>query len=733
MNTVNVSRRSFLKATGVTGGGLIVGFSLSGCSSPEVPMEQISGAFEPDAFLQITPNNIVRFYFPRDEMGQGAIMGLTTLVAEELDISPTDIDVVFSGVHPDYNNPEFGMQGTGGSTSIKVHFYPLRQSSANVRAVILDAAAIELGVPRTSLSTADAHVINAGERYPYGQFVAKAAELPLPEDAPLTPRSNFKYIGKDIARIDSQSKSTGTAVYGIDVDIPNLHHAVVKRCPVAGGTVVAYDSGPVLALPGVTDVVEIASGVAVVAEKFWQAKKAAAALQVEWDLPEFSGVSTAQIKADYQQAMHDEEGDSEAKQGDLEQGFAAADTVIENEYWAPYLAHAPLEPMNAVVRIENGRADLWSGNQGPTGARGLVARYADLPVENVTVHNVFLGGGFGRRGVLTHIVEATQTAVAAGKPVQLVWTREDDIQNGFYRPASLMSIKGGVDDQGNITGWFAKRVGGNIMPDTLRMALPGLLPTAVPEGLTQWMAGVADSVFDGWVVDHAGIEGLFEDYDFPNREVRHVTKNHGLPLTFWRSVGHSFTAFAKETMIDELAEQAGRDPVDFRLQNTHNNPRLNNVIRLAGERMRQLPKTEGRALGLSAHGSFFSYVAQAAEVSVDNGQITVHRVVCVLDCGQVVNPDIVKGQMEGSIMFGLTAALHGNIEIENGTVKESNFHNYPILRMNEAPEVEVIIVDSDEDPTGVGEPGLPPIAPAVANAVYKATGQRLRSMPLKLA
>ncbi|MFK7913876.1 MAG: xanthine dehydrogenase family protein molybdopterin-binding subunit, partial [Pseudomonadales bacterium] len=492
-----------------------------------------------------------------------------------------------------------------------------------------------------------------------------------------------------------------------------------------------FDRDSALAIAGVLDVVEIASGIAVVAEKYWTAKKGAAALQVEWHLPELAAYSSAQIKADYKAALA-EEGSVTADEGDLDAGFANATHVVESQYWAPYLAHAPMEPMNAIVRIENGEADVWTGSQGTPVPQGLVARYAGLDKDKVRSHNTYLGGAFGRRATLTHVIEATQVAVATNKPIQVVWSREDDIQSGIYRPASLMQIKAGVDDQGKISAWDATRVGGNITPETLANMMPGFLPTAVGEGVIDWMVGVADSTLSGWVVDTSSVEGLYEDYDLSNRAVRHVTKDHGLPLTFWRSVGHSYTAFAKEALIDELAEAAGMDPVAFRLNNTKDKPRLHNVIKVAGEHMQRMQPAPGRSLGFAAHSSFSTDVAEVAEVSVDNGVIKVHKVLCVVDCGVAVNPDIVRAQMEGAVMYGLTAALHGNLELENGAIKESNFHDYPILRMNEAPEVEVVIIDSAADPTGVGEPGLPPIAPAVANAVYAATGQRLRSLPLRV-
>jgi isoquinoline 1-oxidoreductase/isoquinoline 1-oxidoreductase beta subunit len=733
--SVNLSRRRFLRSSGVVGGGLVVGVSLTGCGTPEIPFYPLEGAWSPNALIQVTADNLVRFYCPRDEMGQGVTTGLGTLVAEELDVAPGALDVAFAGAHPAYNNPDFGAQATGGSTSIKAHYLPLRQAAANVRAVILDAAAAELGLPRADLRSADGHVLAGDERYPYGRFVAAAAALKLPDEAPMKAASEFRYIGKDFPRLDAVAKATGTAEYGIDVDVPGMHHAVVVRPPVAGGVLKAFDAQVAAGEPGVTHVLEVASGVAVVAPKYWQARQAAAKLApaIRWELPELATISTAQVKADYAAAMDNTAGDVDGDQGDLNAGFDNAAHTLEGDYWAPYLAHAPMEPMNAVVRIENGEVDVWSGTQGPGIAQGLVARYTGIDKENIRVHNSYLGGAFGRRATLTHVIEATQIAQETGKPIHLLWSREDDIKSGIYRPASLMRLRAGIDESGQISAWQAKRVGGNILPDTLRNMLPGVLPAGFGDSVIDWMVGMADGAFDGWVIEPTSIEGLFEDYDFPNREVQHVTVNHGLPLTFWRSVGHSFTAFAKESMVDELAQVAGTDPVALRLQNSRNNPRLAAVTRIAGERMRQMTVPQGHALGLAAHTSFGSYVAEVAEVSVENGTIRVHNVLCVVDCGQVVNPDVVKAQMEGAIMYGLTAALHGNLDLADGTIAQSNFHDYPILRMNEAPAVEVVMLDSAEAPSGVGEPGLPPIAPAVANAVFAATGQRLRSLPLKLA
>ena len=686
----------------------------------------------PNAFLELAPDNAIRFYCARDEMGQGVTTVLATLIGEELDVAPSALRVEFAAVHPAYRNPVFRVQATGASTSMRAHFQPLRQAAADVRQLLLNAAAQDLGAAATALRTDDGHVVTGdGERFAYGRFIATAATLELPSKTRLKPRAQWKYIGRPFARLDGVAKATGTAQFGIDVDIPDLHRAVVRRAPVAGGTLRSMDATAARAMPGVVHVSAIGSGVVVVARGFWQAKKAAEALDVEWDLLALAGVDTARIKADYKAALTADDGSTTAERGDPEKGFAAASHVVEAEYWTPYLAHAPMEPMNAAVRIEPDRVDVWSGTQSPAGARGLVARTLDIPVERVHVHSTWVGGGFGRRAALGHVVEAAEAAAASGKPVQVVWTREDDIRRGLYRPASLMRIRAGATADGTITAWDATRVGANIAPDMLSVALPGVLP-GLPDRLVEVAVGTVDKATRDWIVAGSSVEGLHGDYDVANRSVRHVTRDHGLPVLFWRSVGHSYTAFAKESAIDALAHASRLDPVELRLRNTRDNPRLAEVVRIAGERMQAMRGAPGRGLGLAAHGSFESYVAQVAEVSVDGGAIRVHKVLCVIDCGLAVNPDVVRAQMEGSVVYGLSAALHGNLEVENGAIRESNFHDYPIVRMHEAPDVEVIIVDSDEPPTGVGEPGVQPVAPAVANAVFAATGQRLTSLPLKL-
>ena len=728
-----LSRRTFLKGLGITSGGLMIGINLSGCSG-DSPAALIGGPDDlvPNAFLQITPDNRFIFVCPRDEMGQGISTGLATLFGEELDVDPAEFQIKFPGVHADYGHPAFGgVQSTGGSAAIRGHYLPLRQAGADVRALIVAAAAVDLGTTPGTLRTENGYVLLDEESYPYAQFIETANSMALPEETPLKSPSDFRYIGKDFPRLDAMEKSTGTANYGIDFDIPGMHYALVKRCPVHGGTFASYSD--VTQMKGVTDVIEVTNGIAVVAKTFWQASQARDALEVNWNLPDLKDVSTETVRSDYETALNETEGNIADSHGDLENAFGANETTIEQDFWTPYLAHAPLEPVNVVVKIENDEVDVWTGIQGPIFAQGYAARVLDIPKEQVKVHNTYLGGGFGRRLMNHHVAEATEIAAASNKVIKLIWSREDDIQHGVYRPASLMRIKASANAKGTITGWMSKRVGGNILPDRVESALPGVLPTGVPDGVLESLVSTANKVMRDWRVDGSSVEGLAGDYDFPNKEVEHVTINHGLPLNYWRSVGHSYTAFAKEVAIDQLAVKSGIDPIELRLRNTTNNPRLSGVIRSAEEQMSAFTQAAKGSVGFAAHGSFHSYVAQAADVSVQAGKIIVNKVLCIVDCGQVVNPDIVRAQMEGAVMFGLTAALHGNLDLKDGAIVQSNFHDYPILRMNEAPAVEVVIIDSDEAPTGVGEVGLPPVAPAAANAIFRESGQLLTNLPFKLA
>lgn len=734
-SAINTSRRQFLKNSTLAGGGLIVGIPLMGVS--QLSLSDSQQSLTPNAILQITPENQVNFYLPRSEMGQGVYTGLTTLLAEELDVVPSSITILQAGAHDDYANPDFGMQITGGSTSIKGHFVPLRQLAANARLVIRQAAAKQLNQPLENIHTQDGYVFVQGKSLPYGEFADVANQMDFPENAALKSPSEFKYIGKHNQRLDALAKSTGTAEFGIDVDFEGLHKAALKRCPIRGGTVKSFGDKDALAMPGVKSIIAIHNGVAVVAEQYYQAKNALAKVKVEWQYPEelkhFTSASTLDDNGkNVFLAGLKKEGDNGHAQGDTN-SLEKAHKTISAEYWAPYLAHATMEPMNCTVKIEGDKVDVWVGSQSPGIAKNIAALFADVSKDDVTVHSTFLGGGFGRRSASDFVAEATAIAKQSNLPVQLIWSREDDTQNDLYRPASLAKFDIGLNEDGTINTWNVKRVGPNIMPYMIDETVDAMAPGFMPNAMVDWLSKRGYGLFDGWVVDPSSIEGLFEDYECQNKQVQHVTVDPGVPLGFWRSVGHSYSGFFKESMMDEVAISQKQDPVAYRLTHLKNTPRLANTLKVAAEKA-GWNKTlkSGHFHGVASHISFGSYVTQIAEVSVTDNKIQVHKVTCVVDCGTAVNPDVIKTQMEGGIIFGLTAALYGEITFKEGAVEQTNFHTYPMLRMNESPEFDIHIIESNEAPTGVGEPGLPPIAAAVANGVFAATNKRLRSLPLKL-
>jgi isoquinoline 1-oxidoreductase beta subunit len=728
------SRRTFLKATGAAAVGLVVGIVVTRDRSD--PFAKREAAFEPDAFLQITADNVINFYLPHSEMGQGVYTGLVTLIAEELDVPPGVVQVHHAKAHPDFVNPAFGFQGTGGSTTMLARYIPLRQAGANARAQLLAAAAVQLDTTATSLSTRNGNVLHGDQSFPYGDFASTAADIDAIEDAPLKDVADFRYIGKDGLRLDAAVKTDGSAQFGIDIEVADMYRAVLVRSPVIGGRPIATKNKDVVTeMPGVTDVVSIYNGVAVVAEQYWQAKQAAAALEMEWELPSpLKDYSSEQLRAEFAVALTEEEGKDVERVGEGVEALSSAHTVVEATYWAPYLHHATMEPMNCVARIADGQCEVWTGTQSPGMARGLAAIQAGLAKRNVQINSTFLGGGFGRRGAPDYVPEAVAIARESGKAIQLIWSREDDMRNGYYRCASLTHLSGGLDEDGQLQTWAVKAVGPPTMAYFLDDMLDSVLPAAMPDGVVDWMSKLGYGVFGDMIMDPPSVEGFLVDYDAPNKQLHHVAKDPGLRLGFWRSVGHSFTAFFKESFMDELALAANRDPVAFRLAHTGNNPRLTKVINkvAAVSNWGSTPES-GQHRGFAAHTSFGTAVAQVAEVSVTDGRIKVSKVYCAVECGLAVNPDIVKANIESAVIYGMTAALYGDITIKDGAVQQSNFHDYPILRMNESPEIEVHIVPGDGEPSGVGEPGLPPIAAAIGNAVFAATGKRLRELPFKLA
>ena len=666
----------------------------------------------------IAPDNTVTVLSAHMDMGQGIYTGLATLVAEELDADWAQMRVDgAAGNLKLYGNMMWGgvAQGTGGSTAIPSSWDRYRQAGAAARAMLVEAAATAWGVPTDQITVRTGILAHgSGKQAPFGEFAEAAAKLAPPAEPVLKQPAQWTYIGKpDLRRLDSAAKSTGRQGYTIDVQLPGMLTAVVTHAPAFGGKVKSFDATAARQVPGVVDVVEIPQGVAVVAQGMWAAIKGREALKVEWDLSAAEKRGSAEVMDHYRKLANGTESAVARQDGDADTALAGAAKVVEASFEFPYLAHAAMEPLNAVARMQDGLLEVWGGHQIPDLYQAIAAGVAGVPKEQVKLHVMMTGGGFGRRAVTDADIVAE--AVAVGKaigwraPVRVQWTREDDMTGGRYRPMYFHSVKAGVDADGRLVGWRHRIVGQSILTGTPFEAL------AVAKG-----------------VDGTSVEGASNlAYAVPHIAVDLVTTKSAVPVLWWRSVGHTHTAYATEVMINSLAAAAGKDPVEFRLAHMQDHPRHAGVLRLAAEKAGwTTPLPEGRFRGIAVHEAFNTFVAQVAEITLDDqGRPKVERVVCAVDWEVAVNPDVIKAQMEGGIGFGLGAILHQAINLDNGKVVETNFNSYEVLRLDEMPKVEVHIVPSTERPTGVGEPGVPPIGPAVANAYRAATGKTVTVLP----
>lgn len=722
MTVQDPSRREFIKGSAALMGGLVIGFYLpmkgNRAFAAEALSAQAKQLYPPNAFIRIAPDDGITILVNKSEMGQGVYTSLPMLVAEELEADWSRIRVESAPVAAVYNHTAFGIQMTGGSTSVASSWEQMRRVGASARMMLVRAAALQWGVPQSECRAEMGQVIHAksGRRLNYGALADAAAKLPLPVNVELKQPRDFKIIGKPTKRLDTPEKINGTAQFGLDVHLPGMLTVLVARSPVFGGRVKHYDATEALKVAGVQGAYQVPTGVAVAANGFWPAKIARDLLEIEWDEGPGAALSTPKMREEYL-ALAQQPGAVARKEGDAAQGIKGAHKTVSAEYEVPYLAHATMEPLNVVVDLKPDHCDIWTGTQFQTVDRDMAAKALGFRLEQVEVHTTFLGGGFGRRAnpQSDFVVEAVQVARAMRaankktKPVKVVWTREDDMRGGYYRPMWVDHIEAGIGKDGKPVAWKHTIVGQSIMEGSPFASM---------------------MIKDG--VDVTSVEGAAQvPYLIPNVQVDLHSPKHVVPVQWWRSVGHSHTAFIVETMIDELAHLAGKDPVAYRLGILPADSRYRGALKLAAQKAgwgkKKLPK--GHAHGVAVHKSFDSYVAQVAEVSLANGRIHVHRVVAAVDCGMVVNPDGVRQQVEGGMVYGLSAALHGAITLENGRVQQSNFDSYTPLRFSGMPEVEVHIVESSEPPTGIGEPGTPPIAPAVANAVFALTGKRLRRMP----
>jgi isoquinoline 1-oxidoreductase beta subunit len=735
-NKVSNARRGFIKAGAVAGGGLLFGFSLFGCQRQdgkdgqndrkEPPPEKSVGqaataASEPaglahDAFIRIDREGIVTLIVHKVEMGQGTFTSMPMLLAEELgaDLSKVKLEQAPAD-NSLYADPMLGGQVTGGSTSVRAAWKPLREAGAKVRTVLVQAAAANWNVQAADLKVVGGTVRHEASNRSahFGELADAASRLQFPKDVKLKDPATFTLIGKSLKRLDSPVKVNGQALFGIDARLPNMGVAAVAASPVMGGKVAAVDEQKAMAVKGVRQVLRIEGAVAVVADNFWSAKQGLAAASPRFDDGANANVSLAGIVADMAKvsqgtgAIAKNEGDA------LKALDQAGGRRIDAIYELPFLAHATMEPMNCTVDLRADGCDLYVGTQVPALAQGAAAKVAGLPVEKVKVHNHYLGGGFGRRLEVDNVIQAVAFAKLAKGPLKIIWTREEDIQHDMYRPYYYDRLSARLNDKGMPVAWFHRVTGSSIMS---RFA-----PPMVKNG-----------------VDPDAVEGAADlQYAIPELRVEYVRHEPpGLPTAFWRGVGPTHNIFVVESFIDELAYAGKTDPVAFRRSLLTKSPRTLAVLNLAAEKAgwgRPLKPVAGRKVGrgVSTQFAFGSYMAQVAEVSVGpEGDVRVHRVVCAVDCGQNINPDTIVAQMEGGIVFGASAALWGQITVEKGRVQQTNFGDYRVMRMNESPSVEVYIVNSRDEPGGIGEPGTAGIAPALANAVFAATGQRIRKLPI---
>jgi isoquinoline 1-oxidoreductase subunit beta len=718
LHIFDFSRREFLKSAAATAGAFVLGAHISSPKAAGTQEAVPQGIFDPNVFLKIGADNSVTVISKHFEMGQGVTTGLATLVAEELGADWSTIRFEFAPNTPKlYNNLLFGpVMATGGTTSMANSWEQMRQVGAAARLMFVAAAAAKWNVPAAEIEVEKGIVSHgrSGRRATFGELAADAMRVPVPANVALKPANDWKLIGSRVARLDSVGKTTGTAGFAFDVRRPGMLTAVVKRPELFGAKVASFDATEAKRIDGVVDVVQISTGVAVLATDTWAAIRGCEALKVTWDTSQAETRSTGEILEEYRQ-LAGRRGLSAVSRGDAAAGLARATKTLEAELTFPYLAHAPMEPLNCVIEVHGDGAEIWSGCQLQSIDQLVAAQVLGLKPEQIKINTLLGGGSFGRRGnpLADWTVELAEVAKAINgrAPVHVVWTREDDLRGGFYRPMALHRVKVGLDNQGSITGWQH-----TIVSQPIFVGTP-FERTAVKDG-----------------VDHSSVEGVADTpYALADFSVDVHNAKSAVPVLWWRSVGHSHTAHVMETMIDELAQLAGQDPVAFRLKLLAQQPRDAAVLRLATQKAGwggALPKGQGR--GVAYHQSFNTRIAMVAEVSAAHSALKVDRIVAAVDCGVAINPDVVTAQIEGAIGFALSSALRNQVTLNKGRVEQHNFDDYEPTRMREMPKVEVHLVESTERPSGIGEPGVPPIAPAIGNAIFAATGKRLRSLPFDL-
>lgn len=725
-----LDRRSFLRNVSVAGAGVMLAITLGGCGRTAPPPwpNRREGVLQPNAFLQLLPDGSVVFTIAKTEMGQGVMTGLATLVAEELGIDPRALKCEFAEPHPDYVDPEYHSMVTGGSNSLRINFDTLRTAGAALREMLRAAAAREWQAPLADCIAGDGEVRlrDGSRRAGWGELAATAATLEVPHGLPLKPREDWRLIGHHDARVDAPSKVDGSARFGIDVAVPGMLTAVMVRCPQFGGRLRRCDPERTLAVAGVRRVLEFETAVAVVADGYWQASRGAGVLGVEWDAGPLDGVDSAAITAAQRERLHDE-GRVVREEGEAPDPQRIART-LNVEYRVPYLAHAAMEPLAAVAVVGDGRAEVWAGNQGPDILQALIARRLDIPRAAVRVHSLPAGGAFGRRTYMEFVLEAVDIAAAMAAPVKLIWSREDDMRHDRYRPAALAAMRADFGADGALLAWEARIVCPSVVSGMVPLIAPLLLPEAIPAAIADPFEVLAAR----WdPMNTEGASGI--PYRLPRVRIESLLYDPGVPVGVWRSVGNSQNAFFSESFVDEVAHALGEDPLQFRLGRLGSEAPERRVLELVAEKSRWGQAPAGVFQGVAVLACFQTTVAEVVEVELVAGVPRVRRVVCAVDCGTVVNPDVVRMQLESAVVFALSAALYGEITIRDGAVEQGNFDDYPLLGIDECPAIESHFVASEASPTGIGEPGVPPLAPALANAVFAATGRRVRELPIMRA
>jgi isoquinoline 1-oxidoreductase beta subunit len=707
-----VDRRNFLK-TGLVGAtGLVVGFYLPTRTEARAAARGVEAAAPSvlNAWVHIGTDDNVTLLISKSEMGQGVETSIAMLLAEELECDWKRMKTIFAPADKVYFDPAFGMQGTGGSQSIHSAWIPMRQAGAAAREMLIAAAAQKWSVDASECHAENGAVVHTASkrRLTYGSLAEAASTIQPPQNVKLKDPSEFKIVGKPTKRVDTPKKVNGTAGFGIDVRLPKMLHASVEHCPVFGGKVASFDATKAKAIPGVKDVIQIPTGVAVVADNTWTAFQGRKALDIKWDLGPNAGVTSDSIWKIFEEKAQ-QPGVVARKEGDAAAGLSGAAQKIEAVYHAPYQAHTTMEPMNGTADVRSDGVDLWVPTQFQTPSQGTGAQIGGVKPENVKVHTTYLGGGFGRRGWSDFVAESAEVSKAMGVPVQVTWTREDDTQHDYYRPASYVKLAAGLDADGKPTA-----LTGRVACDSI---MSWFFPGSIKNGM-----------------DSSSVEGLSDiAYDIPNILVDYQLVAGPIPMGFWRSVGASQNGFFTESFVDELAAAAKKDPYEFRRDLLAKKPRHLGVLNLAAQKAGWgTPLPKGRYRGIAMVEAFSTYVSEVAEISIaKDGTVNVHRVVCAVDCGRVINPDTAQAQIEGAVIYGMTAALKSEITIDGGRVVQTSFGDNPAIRMNEVPKVEVYFVPSTETPTGLGEPGVPPLAPAICNAIFAATGKRIRRLPIK--